>query len=182
MTDSADAGVVLRAARESDLPTITALYGHSVATGTASWELAPPGVDEMGARFRTIIGDGYPYLVVVINGGVVGYAHAGAYRPRPGYRHTVEDSVYVAPSAQRRGVGRRLLSALIDQCTLRGYRQMVAVIGDAANAASIRLHAVQGFVEVGRLPAIGRKFGRWLDSVMLQRALGEGAATPPARD
>ncbi len=182
MTGSPDAGVVLRAARESDVPTITALYGHSVVTGTASWELAPPSIDEMGTRFRSVIGQGYPYFVAVIDGGVVGYAHAGVYRPRPGYRHTVEDSVYVAPSAQRRGLGRTLLSALIDECTLQGYRQMIAVIGDAANAASIRLHTAQGFVEVGRLPAIGRKFDRWLDSVLLQRALGEGAATPPARD
>ncbi len=182
MKNGPDSSVVLRAARERDVAAIANLYGQSVLTGTASWELTPPSADEMGDRFRVLTGHGYPYLVAVLDGCVVGYAHAGVYRPRPGYRHTVEDSVYVEPSAQGRGVGRRLLSALIEECALRGYRQMVAVIGDAANAASIRLHAALGFVEVGRLPAIGRKFDRWLDSVMLQRALGEGAATPPARD
>ena len=182
MNHAMEAAVLLRAAGESDIPAIADLYGQSVVTGTASWELEPPGADEMGRRFRAVAGDGYPYLVAVHDGCVVGYAHAGAYRPRPGYRHTVEDSVYVAPPAQGRGVGRTLLSALIEECTRRGYRQMVAVIGDAANAASIRLHSALGFVEVGRLPAIGRKFDRWLDSVMLQRSLGEGAATPPARD
>jgi L-amino acid N-acyltransferase YncA len=174
--------VVVRTAGESDVAAIADLYGQSVATGTASWELTPPGADEMVMRFRAVTGHGYPYLVAVVDGCVVGYSHAGAYRPRPGYRHTVEDSVYVAPLAQRRGVGRSLLSALIEECALHGYRQMVAVIGDATNAASIRLHAALGFAEVGRLPAIGRKFDRWLDSVMLQRSLGEGATTPPARD
>ncbi len=172
----------LRVATEADVPGIRAIYADSVAIGTASWELAPPGTDEMGTRFRALTGQGYPYLVAVEDDRVVGYAHAGAYRPRPGYRHTVEDSVYVAPCAQGRGVGRTLLSALIEECTLRGYRQMIAVIGDAANVASIRLHAGLGFVEVGRLSAIGRKFDRWLDSVMLQRALGEGSAAPPTRD
>lgn len=182
MSGAPQSAVMLRAAVEGDVEAIAALYGFAVTTGTASWELTPPAADEMRARFRALIDHGYPYFVAVRDGHVVGYAHAGAYRPRPGYRHTVEDSVYVGPRAQGRGVGRALLSALIDECTLRDYRQMIAVIGDAANAASIRLHTTLGFVEVGRLPAIGRKFGRWLDSVVLQRPLGEGATTPPAHD
>jgi phosphinothricin acetyltransferase len=173
---------MLRAAVEADVVAIAALYGLAVTTGTASWELTPPAAGEMRTRFRALTDHGYPYLVAVQDGHVVGYAHAGAYRPRAGYRHTVEDSVYVGPRAQGQGVGRALLSALIDECTRRNYRQMIAVIGDAANAASIRLHTAMGFVEVGRLPAIGRKFDRWLDSIMLQRPLGEGATTPPAHD
>jgi L-amino acid N-acyltransferase YncA len=182
MSDGVIRDLVLRVATEADVPAIRAIYADSVITGTASWELTPPTVDEMGARFRAVTGNGYPYFVAMQDDCVVGYAHASVYRPRPGYRHTVEDSVYVAPSAQGQGVGRALLSAVIDECTRSGYRQMVAVIGDAANTASIRLHTALGFAEVGRLPAIGRKFDQWLDSVMLQRALGEGAQTPPTRD
>ncbi len=174
--------LTLRVATEADVPAVCAIYADSVVTGTASWELKAPSVDEMGIRFRAVTGGGYPYLVAVLDDCVVGFAYASVYRPRPGYRHTVEDSVYVVPSAQGRGLGRALLSAVIDECTRSGYRQMVAVIGDAANVASIRLHTALGFAQVGRLPAIGRKFDRWLDSVMLQRALGEGAQTPPPRD
>jgi phosphinothricin acetyltransferase len=116
----------------------------------------------------------------VQDGSIAGYAYASAFRPREGYRHTVEDSVYVARGSRGRGVGRALLAALVDACAAAGYRQMVAVIGGAEEVASIRLHAAQGFAEVGRLPAVGRKFGRWLDCVHMQRALGEGAATAPA--
>ncbi len=179
MTQPVGHGVVVRPATDADMPAIAAIYGEAVANGTATWDLAPPGVDEMRARWRAIVGEDYPYLVATRDERLVGYAYAGAWRPRPGYRFTVENTVYVAPDAQRHGVGRQLLSALIGTCADRGWRQMVAVIGGVENLASLRLHAAQGFVEVGRLPGIGRKFGRWLDCVLMQRMLGDGASTPP---
>jgi phosphinothricin acetyltransferase len=171
---------VLRDARESDVPTITAIYGHEVAIESASWELDPPSETEILARYRSVTGHGYPYVVAVADHRVVGYAYASAYRPRPGYRYTVEDSVYIAPDARGRGVARTLLRYLINACSARGYRQMVAVIGGTEQAASIGLHRAEGFVEVGRLPDIGRKFDRWLASVLMQRALGDGSTTAPA--
>lgn len=176
---AAASSLVVRPATEADVDAIASIYAVAVATGTASWELTPPSAGEMRARFRAIVEDGYPYLVAVRDGKVQGYAYASAFRPRPGYRHTIENSVYVAAAAQGRGIGRALLAALIDACTALGWRQMVAVIGGAENVASIRLHTAMGFVEVGRLPATGRKFGRWLDCIQMQRALGAGAATPP---
>jgi L-amino acid N-acyltransferase YncA len=169
----------VRAAAETDVPVISAIYADAVATGVGSWELDPPDENEVRARFRGITAAGDPYVVAVRGAELVGYAYASAYRSRLGYRHTVEDSVYVARTARGDGVGRALLAALIDACTAAGKRQMIAVIGGAENLASIRLHAALGFAEVGRLPAIGRKFGRWLDCVLMQRALGEGGATPP---
>jgi len=178
--DAMSGPLQLRAATEADVAAIAAIYADAVRTGTASWELAPPDEAAMRERLRAIVGAGYPYLVGVEGSAVAGYAYAGAFRPRAGYRHTVEDSIYVARTARGRGVGRSLLAALIDACTRAGYRQMVAVIGGRDERASIRLHAAQGFVDAGTLPAIGRKFGRWLDCVHMQRALGEGAATAPA--
>jgi len=172
--------VAVRVATEADVGAIAAIYADAVATGTASWELAPPDEAAMRERFRAIRRAGYPYLVAVRGDAVAGYAYASAFRPREGYRHTVEDSIYVARDARGRGVGRALLAALVDACVAAGYRQMVAVIGGVEDVASIRLHAAQGFVDVGRLPAVGRKFGRWLDCVHMQRPLGEGAATAPA--
>jgi L-amino acid N-acyltransferase YncA len=180
MSERGASGAVVRPAGEADVPAIAAIYRNEVLTGSASWEIDPPDADAMLARYRAIEAQGYPYLVADIGGRVVGFAYASAYRPRPGYRYTVEDSVYVAPDAQRKGAGRALLMALVATCAERGYRQMVAVIG-GAEPASIGLHAAQGFVEVGRLPALGRKFGRWLDSVLMQRALGEGASSAPAQ-
>lgn len=172
--------VTVRAAGEDDIAAIAAIYRRAVATGTASWELVPPDETTMRERFRTLCEGGYPYLAALRRDTLVGYAYASAFRPREGYRYTVEDSVYVAGEARRSGVGRALLAELIDACAAGGWRQMVAVIGGAGEAASIRLHATQGFVLVGRLPDVGRKFGRWLDCVLMQRALGEGAATAPA--
>jgi phosphinothricin acetyltransferase len=179
---AAFAGLALRAAAAFDIPAIAAIYAREVERRAATWEIVAPDVLEMRARFESIVGAGYPYLVAAANGRVAGYAYASAYRTRPGYRFTVEDSVYVAEDMQGKGVGRALLAALIEACTVGGARQMVAVIGGADNAASIRLHAAQGFVEVGRLPAIGRKLGRWLDCLLMQRALGEGATTAPQED
>ncbi|HZD88672.1 MAG TPA: GNAT family N-acetyltransferase [Pseudolabrys sp.] len=169
---------ILRPATPADIPAITRIYAHAVETGTASFELTPPDEAEMARRMAALIDGGFPYLAAELDGALAGYAYAGPYRPRPAYRFTLEDSIYIAPAAQGRGVGRTLLPALIDASTARGFRQMIAVIGDSAQAASIALHARAGFYYVGTLPNTGFKFGRWLDTVLMQRALGPGAATP----
>jgi phosphinothricin acetyltransferase len=170
----------IRPAVLSDLPAIHAIYSYSVFHDTASWELTPPDEAEMTRRMSVILGGGYPYLVAELAGRLVGYSYASSYRPRPGYRFTVENSVYVAADMQRRGLGRLLLSNLVAACTAKGYRQMIAVIGDSQNIASIELHRSLGFEQQGFLPNIGYKFGRWLDSVLMQRSLGDGATTMPA--
>jgi len=171
----------LRAAVPADVPTIAAIYGEQVATGTSSFEYDRPSVAEMTRRYEASVTAGFPWFVAEDDAeGVVGYTFASPYRPRPGYRYTVEDSVYVAPAAAGRGIGGALLARLIEACTARGDRLMVAVIGDVANGASIAVHRRQGFVEVGRMPGVGWKFGRWIESVLMQRALGEGRAAPPA--
>jgi len=170
----------LRPALPDDVAAIAAIYGHHVATGSASFELEPPTLDEMARRYAEIVASGYPYVAAQdANERVVGYAYASAYRTRPGYRYTVEDSVYVAADASGQGIGRRLLAALIDACVARGDRQMIAIIGGADHAPSIALHARLGFVAAGRLVGVGRKHDRWLDTVMMQRPLGEGTLTPP---
>ncbi len=161
----------LRPATLNDIAAITAIYGYQVKNGTASWELTPPNRDEMRKRMSAILDAGYPYLVSEVNGVVLGYSYASSYRPRPGYRFTCENSVYVDPSQQRKGIAKLLLTELIARCAAQGLRQMIAVIGDSENAASIRLHESVGFVRVGLLPNIGYKFDRWLDSVIMQRAL-----------
>jgi len=172
---------IIRPAELGDMPAITAIYGESVTNGTASFELTPPSVEEMARRFAALHDAGYPRLAAASEAGVVGYAYAGAYRPRPGYGNTVEDSVYVAPEAQGHGIGRALLTALIERCTADGFRQMIAVIGDTGNTASIRLHRSLGFTPIGTLAAVGWKHGRWIDSVLMQLGLGAGATTPPSR-
>lgn len=172
--------LLIRDSRPSDVPAITAIYGHAVLHGNASFELDPPGEIEIARRRNTLIDAGYPYLVAEdATGRVVGYSSGGPYRPRPGYRFTVENSVYVADDCQGRGIGRALLPQLIGRCELRDFRLMVAVIGDSANHASIRLHTSCGFRHAGLLPAIGWKHERWLDSVMMVRPLGPGASEPP---
>jgi phosphinothricin acetyltransferase len=170
---------LLRPATPADVPAILAIYADQVRHGTASWELEPPDDAEMQRRMHTLLAAGYPYLVAELDGVLAGYAYAGPYRPRAGYRFVVENSVYVAPQFQRRGIARLVLAALIDECEQRGFRQMVAVIGDSANQASIGLHRSLGFAQIGTLTAIGFKHGRWLDSVLMQRALGPGAMTLP---
>jgi len=182
VTAQASPGVTLRPAVRADLAQITAIYAEQVASGTASFEYLPPTLPEMERRFDTLVAAGYPYFVAESGEGtVVGYCFASAYRSRPGYRYTVEDSVYVAPGASGRGTGRALLSRLIEACTRRGDRLMVAVIGDVGNTASIALHRGLGFVDVGRMPGVGWKFGRWIDSMLMQRPLGAGCAHPPTR-
>ena len=162
----------IRPATPADIPAITRIYEHAVRHGTASFELEPPDDAEMDRRMRALLDGGFPYLAAESGGELFGYAYAGYYRTRPAYRFTVEDSIYIAPQAQRRGVGRALLDRLIAESESRGFRQMLAVIGDSANAASIELHHDAGFRMVGTFENVGFKFGRWLDSVMMQRALG----------
>ncbi|MBW6401542.1 GNAT family N-acetyltransferase [Roseomonas sp. HJA6] len=169
----------IRDSRHEDIPAIAAIYGHWVTHGLASFELDAPPPPEMARRRDAILGAGYPYLVAERDGRVLGYAYASAYRPRPAYRFTVENSVYVAPDAGRGGVGRTLLAALIDRCAARGFRLMVAVIGDSANTPSIALHQAAGFTRAGLLPAVGWKHDRWVDSVLMTRPLGPGAAIAP---
>jgi len=176
---SGPAEIALRTAREDDLAAVTAIYALHVRTGTASFEVQAPDESEMARRWRAVIEQGRPYLVAVSGGRVVGYAYAGAYRPRPAYRFTVEDSVYVENETRCRGIGRALLGALIEASETAGARQMIAVIGDSANAASVRLHASLGFRQVGLLQSVGRKFERWLDVVLMQRALGPSDLTDP---
>jgi L-amino acid N-acyltransferase YncA len=169
----------IRPAVAADLPLITEIYEHAVLYGTATFELIPPDLAEMKRRFGALMDGGFPYFVAALDGRVIGYAYAGPYRPRPAYRFTVENSVYLQPAIHRRGIGLRLLQRLIAECEARGYRQMIAVIGDSANAGSIGVHSKTGFRMIGTHPDVGFKFGRWLDTVMMQRALGEGAETLP---
>jgi len=172
--------VLIRPAAEADLPAITAIYDHAVRTGTATFELTPPDLAEMTRRFGVLRDGGFPYLAAELDGAVVGYAYAGPYRPRPAYRFPVENSIYLAPASHRRGIGIQLLQRLIAECEARGYRQMIAVIGDSANAGSIGVHTRAGFQMIGTHPSVGLKFGRWLDTVMMQLALGEGDTTIPS--
>ena len=171
---------IVRDSEDSDLPTIAAIYGHHVIHGFGSFEEMPPDIAELTRRRREILDKGLPYLVASDgDSAVLGYAYASPYRTRSAYRFTLEDSIYVAPEAARRGIGRVLLQALIDRCTRLGYRQMIAVIGDTGNAGSIGLHQALGFARTALLPTIGFKRGRWIDCVMMQRALGAGAGAPP---
>jgi L-amino acid N-acyltransferase YncA len=170
----------IRPAVAADLPAVTEIYEHAVLYGTATFELIPPDLAEMTRRFGVLMDGGFPYFVAALEGQVIGYAYAGAYRPRPAYRFTVENSVYLQPAIHRRGIGLQLLQRLIAESEALGYRQMIAVIGDSANAGSIGVHTKCGFQMIGTHPHVGFKFGRWLDTVMMQRALGEGAGTIPS--
>jgi L-amino acid N-acyltransferase YncA len=169
----------LRAASRSDVPAIARIYGHYVLHGLASFELDAPPPDEMLRRFDAITAAGYPYFVATEGDRVLGYAYASAFRTRPAYRYTVEDSVYIDPAAVGRGVGRQLLLALIEACTQAQFRQMIAVIGDSANHASIGLHRACGFDRMNVFVATGFKHGRWVDTVFMQRALGDGDGSLP---
>lgn len=170
----------IRPSLESDVPAIAAIYAHAVTNGLATFELEAPSAAEMAARWATIAGDGFPFLTAERDGAILGYAYAAEYRSRPAYRFTVEDSVYVSPLFQGRGVGRALLAQLIERCEALGFRSMVAVIGDTASAGSIRLHETLGFTHAGGLENVGYKHGRWLATVLMQRPLGQGAASPPS--
>jgi L-amino acid N-acyltransferase YncA len=171
--------LIVRPSSDADVAAIAAIYGHHVLNGVASFEEVPPSVDEIGRRRNEILGCGLPYLVGERAGRVVGYCYAGPFRTRSAYRFTLEDSIYIEPAEIGRGIGRRLLQLLIEQCTECGYRQMIAVIGGSETIASIRLHQALGFVPIGVLPAIGFKFGRWIDTVLMQRSLGPGSDSLP---
>ena len=174
---------IIRPSKAADVAAIAEIYGYHVLNGLASFELLAPSADEIAKRRADVIGKSFPYLTAELDGKVVGYAYASLYRVRPAYRHTVENSVYIHKDYNRRGIGKLLIDALIEACEKAGCRQMVAVIGDSANEASIRLHASCGFEHVGVMKAVGFKFGRWVDSVYMQRAIGEGESTlPPDRD
>jgi phosphinothricin acetyltransferase len=178
-TTNAERRLTIRPSEARDVPAIAAIYAHHVRFGTASFETEPPSVEDTMRRRAAIVDTGHPYLVADMSGEVLGYAYAGTYRPRAAYRNTVENSIYLHPDRVGRGIGKRLLPALIAACEAGGYRQMVAVVGDSSNQASIRLHQRCGFRLVGTLESVGYKLGRWLDSVFLQLTLGRGDSTPP---
>jgi L-amino acid N-acyltransferase YncA len=169
----------IRASRDDDVAAIAAIYGYHVRHGVASFEEVPPAVDEIARRRAGIVAQGLPYLVAERDGRVVGYCYASLFRPRVAYRFTLEDSIYVDAAEIGRGIGRALLEALLQRGAELAYRQMVAVIGGRETIPSIRLHEALGFTHAGVLPAVGFKFGRWIDIVLMQRALGPGATTPP---
>jgi L-amino acid N-acyltransferase YncA len=171
--------ITVRPCENGDIPSVTRIYAHHVLHGLASFEVEPPSESDMRQRRRDVVGRGFPYLVAEYAGEIVGYAYASPYRLRPAYRYTAENSVYLDPEWTGKGIGRELLSALLSECEARRLRQIVAVIGDSANSASIGLHRSLGFVMVGTIRSAGYKFGRWVDSVLMQRALGAGDSTPP---
>jgi phosphinothricin acetyltransferase len=171
--------LIIRPAAAADIPAITRIYAHAVRHGTASFEIEPPDESEMARRHKALVDNNYPYFVAESGTAIAGYAYAGPYRTRPAYRFSVEDSVYVDPAMQRRGVGQLLLTRLIDESQARGYRQMIAVIGDSAQTPSIELHRRLGFRLIGAIENVGFKHGKWLDTVLMQRSLGPGARTAP---
>lgn len=171
--------LTIRPSTDADLPAITAIYGWNVLNGLGTFEEDPPSLEEMSRRRASFLERGLPYLVAEEDGVVLGYAYAGPFRLRAAYRYTVEDSIYVSPDAVGKGVGRALLTALIAACEALGLRQMVAVIGDSGNAASIGLHTAMGFEKRGIFPDMGHKFGRWVDLVWMQRPLNGGGARQP---
>jgi phosphinothricin acetyltransferase len=173
------APLLIRPSTADDLPAITAVYAHNVLNGTGTFELEAPDQPEMARRRDDVLAKGLPWLVAERGGQVLGYGYANHFRPRRAYRFCLEDSIYLAPEAQRQGVGRLLLAELIGRCEALGARQMLAVIGDSANAGSIGVHRALGFEHTGVLKAAGWKFGRWLDVVLMQRALGWGDRTEP---
>lgn len=170
----------IRAAKPTDIAAIQTIYAHHVQNGLGTFETTAPDESEMQARLAQITDAGFPYLVGEDNGRVLGYAYANQFRPRPAYRSTVEDSIYIAPDAVGHGIGKVLLAGLVERCAALGLRQMLALIGDSQNAASIGVHRACGFSYVGVLTSVGRKFDRWVDVVIMQRALGAGETTPPA--
>lgn len=170
---------LLRDATVDDIAQVHAIYAHHVLRGAASFEEVPPDMAEMANRFQALKAKSMPYIVAVQDHRLLGYAYAGPYRPRSAYRFTVEDSIYLAPDAAGRGIGRLLLAEIIERSTAMGMRQMIAIIGDSSNVASIALHRALGFAMIGTFPAVGFKFGRWIDSVLMQRPLGEGQSSLP---
>ena len=176
--------VAIRTATQNDVDMLRKIYADAVLHGTASYEIDPPDTAEMGARLADVLAFGLPYLVAEHAGVVIGFAYASPFRARPAYRFSVEDSIYLAPEAQGRGFGRLLLEQLVEQVTPLGFRQLIAVIGDGngQGQASVRLHEALGFRPAGMLAGSGYKFGRWLDTILMQRSLNGGTSTGPAAD
>jgi phosphinothricin acetyltransferase len=172
--------LIIRPAIADDISAITRIYADAVRHGTASFELEPPDEGEIARRQEALLTRHYPYLVAERLGTIAGYAYAGAYRARPAYDWCVEDSIYIAPDFHRQGIGRLLLQRLVSESAARGFRQMIAVIGDTANTASVAVHAAAGFRLIGTFQSVGWKHGRWLDTVLMQRELGSGDAAPPS--
>jgi phosphinothricin acetyltransferase len=170
--------VIIRPVTDADVAAVAAIYGHHVLHGFGTFEETPPTIEEMARRMATITSHDLPYLVAD-DGGIVGFAYAGPFRPRAAYRFTVEDSVYVAPDAAGKGVGKALMTRLIEMCEAKGLRQVIAVIGDSGNAGSIGLHRALGFEMRGVAAGAGYKHGRWVDIVWMQRALNGGVSTAP---
>jgi phosphinothricin acetyltransferase len=181
MREPPEAGheITVRPAAEADMTAVQAIYAHHVLHGLATFEEVPPSVDEMLSRRASVLSLGFPYLVAEIDGRVGGYSYATAYRARPAYRHTIENSVYVAEGLDSRGIGTALLKALIARCEAGPWRQMLAIIGNSGNAGSIALHRRLGFEHVGTLKSVGFKLGRWVDTVLMQRSLGVGDTALP---
>ena len=170
---------IIRAAGDGDIAAITRIYAHAVKNGTATFEIEPPDEAEMARRQKALLANNYPYVVAERSGVVAGYGYASHFHTRPAYRWTIEDSIYVDPQFHGQGLGRLLITRLVADAEARGFRQMIAVIGDSANAASIALHAAADFRLIGTLKSVGFKHGRWLDTVVMQRALGSADASPP---
>lgn len=171
--------LLIRPSQEADLDAITQIYGHHVLHGTGTFETSPPTGEEMATRRADVLGKGLPWLVVERQGRVAGFAYGNWFKPRPAYRFSVEDSIYLAPEAAGQGLGRLLLAELLTQLERQGIRKAMAIIGDSHNHASIRLHQALGFTRVGTVSACGWKFGRWLDIVLMEKTLGSGSHLPP---
>jgi L-amino acid N-acyltransferase YncA len=175
----AAAGLIVRDSTDADLAAIQRIYSHHVLHGTASFEEVPPSIEEMAARRALVLELGLPYLAAELNGDIVGYSYATSYRSRPAYRYTIEDTVYVADGLSGKGIGTAVLKRLIALCEAGPWRQMIAVVGDSRNAGSISLHRRAGFRPIGTLQSVGFKFGRWVDSVLMQRPLGASDRSLP---
>lgn len=173
----------IRPSRDGDVTAIAAIYAHHVLHGTGTFEIDPPAAAEMAVRRAEVLGRGLPYLVAEdeTSGRVLGFAYANWFKPRPAYRFSAEDSIYLADDARGRGLGRQLLAALADAAEVAGVRKLIAVIGDSANAGSIGVHAALGFAQVGVLKSVGWKFNAWRDIVLMEKTLGDGDVTPPVK-
>ena len=173
---------IIRPSKEADIPAITAIYAHHVLHSTGTFETEPPSVQDMTNRRTDVLGKGLPYLVAVDGSTVLGFAYGNWFKPRPAYRYSVEDSIYLSPDQHRKGLGRALLAELMARCEAVGIRKMMAIVGDSANAGSVGVHLALGFEQVGKIDACGWKFGAWRDIVIMQKTLGLGDSQPPTCD
>jgi L-amino acid N-acyltransferase YncA len=169
----------IRPSRDQDLPAITAIYAHHVLNGTGTFETVPPSAEDMAARRADVLGKELPYLVAEEDGRILGFAYCNWFKPRPAYRYSAEDSIYMADGERGRGAGKQLLTALAQEAETAGVRKLIAVIGDSANLGSVRVHEAVGFTPVGVLKSCGWKFGKWLDVVLMEKPLGLGDTTSP---